>query len=147
MAYIPDIDIPCYGTQSNNDLCCTDILNQLDIIESKIDPNIIYVDRHVIITQYIEVRTVKYVNVPCGQPPRPDRVDRIPTGSSRPAAPIDGWVPISGGKFQKGPDQFGRVYIKTAGGKIYRASEWEKATEAPKIKDYGTGVKCKNILC
>lgn len=124
-------------------LCCDDILSQLDEIESKIEPQIVYRDR--VITNYVEVQTVKYVSVPCDKPKPPDKVVRQPPSSNNPTyVNLGGWVDIGNNHYKKGPNEYGYTYYKSGlNGKIYRESEWNNLMK-PIDHHMSTGGVIKN---
>jgi hypothetical protein len=110
-------------TSSNTELN-TQLLNQIySLVEPK-DPIIIYKEVRTIVKEYIEVRTTKYVEVKCGKPIPPDKVERIPTGSINPMI-IGGWVEIGNGWSVK--EKRGRKYYKKSG-KVISEEEYKVQT-------------------
>jgi hypothetical protein len=110
-------------TSSNTELN-TQLLNQIySLVEPK-DPIIIYKEVRTIVKEYIEVRTTKYVEVKCGKPIPPDKVERIPTGSVNPMI-IGGWVEIGNGWSLK--EKRGRKYYKKSG-KVISEEEYKVQT-------------------
>jgi hypothetical protein len=110
-------------TSSNTELN-TQLLNQIySLVEPK-DPIIIYKEVRTIVKEYIEVRTIKYVEVKCGKPIPPDKVERIPTGSVNPMI-IGGWVEIGNGWSLK--EKRGRKYYKKSG-KVISEEEYKVQT-------------------
>jgi hypothetical protein len=110
-------------TSSNMELN-TQLLNQIySLVEPK-DPIIIYKEVRTIVKEYIEVRTTKYVEVKCGKPIPPDKVERIPTGSVNPMI-IGGWVEIGNGWSLK--EKRGRKYYKKSG-KVISEEEYKVQT-------------------
>jgi hypothetical protein len=102
----------------------TQLLNQIySLVEPK-DPIIIYKEVRTIVKEYIEVRTTKYVEVKCGKPIPPDKVERIPTGSVNPMI-IGGWVEIGNGWSLK--EKRGRKYYKKSG-KVISEEEYKVQT-------------------
>lgn len=83
-----------------------DILNE---IKDKIEPKIVYKELVKKVTEYIEVRTTKYIEVSKGQK-KPDKVERINTGSLPPSG-TEGWTDTGKGYWikQKGSRKYYKV--------------------------------------